>query len=79
MSVTVKSRLLCPEGCGVKQVTEINGTIRLICGHSRSELLPTDRISIEHMFTRVGQRLFPAVRDQEMSSNRSWCEDWSLR
>jgi hypothetical protein len=67
-SVTKKCRLLCPNNCGLQRVIKVGDPIKLECGHERGELLPTDKISIEHLVTRtkLGQELFPAVLQREL-------------
>jgi hypothetical protein len=58
-SVTKKCRLLCPQdGCGLQRVVKVGDPITLACGHERGELLPTDKISIEHLGTKLGRELF---------------------
>ncbi len=68
------TRMLCPDGCGVQRVVKVDGnTRRLECGHERTELLTVkpDRISVEHLRTEEGKRLFPASRDEELTSQRT--------
>ena len=65
-SVNTRCKLLCPAGCGVQRVLAVNGSIRLECTHERGEILPLSepgRVSIEHMRTAIGRRLFPAKPD----------------
>jgi hypothetical protein len=70
-SVTKKCKLLCPHGCGLKQVVEVGEPISLECGHERGELLPLKpgHVSIEHLSKRIGMELFPRVLSRETSSN----------
>jgi hypothetical protein len=64
--VNLRSRLLCPVCREVKPVKKIEELITLLCGHSRPECLPTapGHISLEHLRTKVGQKLFPAPTDK---------------
>jgi hypothetical protein len=64
-SISRNCRLLCPDCGEVKQVEEVAELITLQCGHARPEILPLERgrVSIEHMRTAVGRRLFPARPD----------------
>jgi hypothetical protein len=70
--------MLCPDGCGVQQVVNADeNTRRLECGHERTELLTVkpDRISVEHLRTEEGKRLFPASLDGELTAQRTrWIE-----
>jgi hypothetical protein len=71
----LKSRLLCPECFEILKVEAIEGALyRLVCGHSRPGILPTDKVSIEHMLTTIGRKLFPAQRDDEPTSRLSFDE-----
>lgn len=66
--ITRNSRVLCPSGCGVKEVSAINdSTIQLECGHERGQLLPSvpGSISLEHLTTRLGHKLFPGKSKRE--------------
>lgn len=74
MSVTTKSRLLCPECTELRQVSNVNGSIELECGHSRPELLPAKGVSFEHLGTRAGARWFPPNRSDELTANRAWID-----
>jgi hypothetical protein len=69
-SVTKKCRLLCPhEGCGLRRVVKVGDPITLECGHERGELLALQqahRVSVEHMQTKIGRELFPAVLPREL-------------
>jgi hypothetical protein len=68
-SVTKKCRLLCPLGCGLQRVIKVGDPIKLECGHERGELLALQqahRVSVEHMQTKIGRELFPAVLPREM-------------
>jgi hypothetical protein len=72
----LKSRLLCPECFEILKVEAIEGALyRLVCGHSRPGILPTDKVSIEHMLTTIGRKLFPAQRDDEATSALPFDED----
>jgi hypothetical protein len=59
--VTRTTRLRCPAGCGVHEVIERLGgsSVRLQCGHRREGLLPTKGVSLEHIGTPLGDKLFP--------------------
>jgi hypothetical protein len=64
-SITRRSRLLCPDGCGMQRVSRIDylplpwTVITLACGHVRGEVLPTQGNSFEHIRSEEGLRLFP--------------------
>lgn len=64
-----RSKLLCQQCQELKQVTSVGDDIAILaCGHSRTcGLLPVEagRLSIEHLKTAAGKRLFPAVYDNE--------------
>jgi hypothetical protein len=64
-SITHDCSLLCPAGCGLQRVTSIRGltfpltVITLACGHVRGEILPAKGVSLEHVSSPEGLRLFP--------------------
>jgi hypothetical protein len=73
-----KSKLLCGRCKEVNQVTSVENDIAILaCGHSRTcGLLPVElgHISVEHMLTTIGRKLFPAQRDNEPTSRLSFDE-----
>lgn len=67
MTVTTKTRLLCPDCTELKQVAEISDTgILLSCGHTRQETLPLQHghVSFENLWSKIGRELFPMQRDE---------------
>ena len=73
-SITRRSRLLCPDGCGMQQVSNIEylplpwTVITLACRHVRGEALPTAGNSFEHLGSEEGLRLFPP----DLMAERIW-------
>lgn len=65
--VNLRSRLLCPICAEIKKVVAIDGDrqITLSCLHVRPEILPLrpGTISLEHLRTEKGQRLFPLEKE----------------
>jgi hypothetical protein len=70
--ITTRCRLLCPDCREPKRVAAVTfnaagATVAsLECGHSRGELLPVTapgRVSLEHLNTPDGKRLFPVERE----------------
>jgi len=82
MTVPLRAKLLCPEGCGVQRVLAVNGRVKLECGHVRDELLPRrpGTFSIEHLASRsagdqkIAQSLFPATKNGEATALPVWRE-----
>lgn len=73
--VNLRSRLLCPICNEVKPVIAIEELVTLSCRHTRTEkTLPLRRghISIENMRSEAAQRLFPATRVDEATSQPPW-------
>lgn len=69
--ITKRSKLLCPDGCGLQRVTHIDPAsfagnpimttrVELECGHRRGEILPSrpGAISFEQITTKVGKQTF---------------------
>jgi hypothetical protein len=74
-----RSRLLCPVCHEIKQVTAIESELlSLACGHTRPELLPLgeNRVSLENLRTAIGQRMFPAIHKDELTSSSEWQDLW---
>jgi hypothetical protein len=80
-TITTKSRLLCPDGCGMKRVVTIDPAsygenplqdtrVTLSCGHERGELLPAKGISLEDLKHERGRKLFPL--DQSAARFDRW-------
>jgi hypothetical protein len=73
-SITTKCRLLCPDGCGMQRVSQIEylplpwTVITLTCAHVRGEILPAKGISLEHINTPAGRRLIPP----DLIAERVW-------
>ncbi len=71
----LKSRLLCLECAEIVKVAAVEGaSITLVCGHSRPGILPTDRVSIEHMSSAIGRKLFPVPRYDDAVSRPAFEE-----
>ncbi len=77
-----RAKLLCPDGHGVKRVTSVaDGLARLSCGCTRGETLPAKGVSLENLSRfaakkdqALARRLFPAVWDDETTTQREWYE-----
>jgi hypothetical protein len=75
-----KSKLLCGQCKEVNQVTSVENDIAILaCGHSRTcGLLPVElgHISVEHMRSALGRKLFTANRDDEVTRQLSFEENY---
>jgi hypothetical protein len=74
-----KSKLLCGQCKEVNQVISVeDSTVSLACGHIRtSGLLPVEpgHVSLEHLKSAIGRKLFTANRDDEVTRQLSFDEE----
>jgi hypothetical protein len=71
--ITMKTPLLCREGCGVQPIVKVKyATPRLFtlaCGHQRGKRLPRKGISVEDIGCPLADRLFPPDLITELLRN----------
>lgn len=72
----LRIRFLCPECSELRQVVRASDdgpNVILACGHRRTAaLLPSRGISLEHLDTAVGRRLFPYERGWSALMEVAW-------
>jgi hypothetical protein len=79
-SVTKKCKLLCPHGCGVRQLKETGDPIILDCGHSRGEIIPlkAGRASFENLQSKIGWECFPVTSSHEQPTDEHPLDELDL-